>query len=289
MGQESQRAKILLKAVPNELTAETNDFYLILKNQKQLTLTDLSREVAARHGHQNASEAEMLAREILELGNWYLSNGYTISTPQGNYYVTVKGVLLSTELSEAPKRDRLTLGVAYTPSEQMRRLLDEAELDVEISKLPIGPQLNSVVSAYDAKNPDAVTRGDSMPVEAGQLCIIKGRNLKVGGTAEDAGVTLTRVDGTSGETIFIPVRRLSPNTPTQVGFVMPASAPDQSVWKVSICTYLGNNSRYLLKSPRTVELAGTFTVGEMPDQPSGGGGETGGGGGETGGGENPLG
>lgn len=289
MGQESQRAKLSLKALPNELTDLANDFYLIVKNQKRLTLSDLSREVAATHGHHKAAEVEMLTREVLELGNWYLSNGYTISTPQGNYYVTVKGVLLDTELSEAPNRDRLSLNIGYTPSEQVRRLLDEAELDVEINKASIGPQLNTVVSAYDAKNPDAVTRGDSMPVEAGQLCIIKGRNLKVGGTAEDVGVTLRRVDGTSGETIFIPVRRLSPNTPTQVGFVMPVSAPDQSVWKVSIHTYLGNNGKYLLKTPRTVELSGTFIVGEVTDLPSGGGGDTGGSGGDTGGGGNPLG
>lgn len=291
MGKESQRAKILLKAVPNELTAPTNDYYLILKNQKQLTMTDLAREVAATHGHQNASEVEMLAREVLELANWYLSNGYTVTTPMGSYRTTVKGVLLDTEVSESPNRDRLTLDIGYTPSEQLRQLLDGAELDVEINKAAIGPQLNTVVSAYDAQNPDAVTRGDSMPVEAGQACVIKGRNLKVGGTADDAGVTLTRVDGTSGETYFIPVRRLSPNTPTQVGFVMPATAPDKSVWKVSIRTYLGNNGSYLLKSPRTVELAGTFTVGEaeiVTPPPTGGGddegGSMGGDGGSTGGG-----
>lgn len=277
MGQESQRAKLLLKAVPNALTATENDYYLILKNQKQLTLADLAREVAATHGHHKATEVEMLATEVLELANWYLSNGYTVSTPQGSYRVTVKGVLLETELGEAPDRDRLTLGISYTPGEQVRRLLDEAELDVEINKAAIGPQLNTVVSAYDAKNPGAVTRGDSVPVEAGQVCIIKGRNLKVGGTGEDAGVTLRRVDGSSGESIFIPLRRLSPNTATQVGFVMPASAPDKSVWRVSLCTYLGSNGRYMLKKPRTVDLEGTFTVGEPTEQPPSGGGGTGGG------------
>lgn len=296
MGQETQRAKLLLRAVPNELSDLVNDYYITLKNQKQLTLTELAREVAATHGHYKAEEIEMLTSEVLELSNWYLSNGYTLSTPQGNFRVTVRGVLMESELSSSPSRDRLTLSVAYAPGTEMRRLLDEAELDVEISKAAIGPQLHTVVSAYDAKNPDAVTRGDSMPVEAGQICILKGKHLKVGGTADDAGITLQRVDGSSGETYFIPPYRLSPNTPSQVGFVMPSTAPDKSVWKITLCTYLGNNGSYLLKTPRTVVLAGTFTVGEAEYvPPTEGGGTTPGGGGTTGGGgdgedgDNPIG
>lgn len=277
MGKEAQRAKLLLKAVPNMLTEQINDYYLIIRNQKQLTLADLAREVAATHGHQNAGEVEMMASEVLELANWYLSNGFTVSTPQGSFRPTVKGTLLDTELSSSPNRDRLTLNVAYTMSDSMRKHLEDAELDVEISKAEIGPQLHSVVSAYDANNPDAVTRGESVPVEAGQACIIKGRNIKVGGTSEDVGLTLRRVDGSSGTTFFIPVKRLSPNTNTQVGFVMPASAPDKSVWKVTLCTYLGNGGNSILKSPRTVELEGTFTVGEAEVLPGGGGGTTPGG------------
>ena len=62
----------------------------------------------------------------------------------------------------------------------MRQALAEAELDVEIQKATSGPQLYSVGSAQDALHPDAATRGQGVPVSAGEACIIKGKNLKVG-------------------------------------------------------------------------------------------------------------
>ena len=111
MGTNSQRAKLTLKALPHELTEATNDYYLNVKTQKQLTLADLAREVAATHGHQNAAEVEMLTREVLELANWYLSNGFTVTTPQGSFRTTVQGILLDTELNAAPNRDKLKLNV----------------------------------------------------------------------------------------------------------------------------------------------------------------------------------
>lgn len=269
MGTNSQRAKLTLKAIPNELTEATNDYYLSVKTQKQLTLEDLAREVAATHGHQNAAEVEMLTREVLELANWYLSNGFTVTTPQGSFRTTVQGVLLDSELSSAPNRDKLKLNVAYTMGDAMRQSLDEAELDVEISKATTGPQLFSVADARQveqSKLPDADTRVP-IPVEAGQTCIISGRNIKVGGEGSQIGVTLRRTDGDSGTTLFFPVSKLYPNTRTRVGFVLPADVETGSTWQVTLSTQLSNNGTKLLKSPRTVTMENTFTVGEVSSTP----------------------
>ena len=215
MAKNSQRAKLVLKARENLLTKDVkNDYYLTVKSQRTLTLADLAKEVAATHGHQNESEAEMLAREILELGAWYLSNGFGITTPLGYHHATVSGTLLDSELNAAPDRTKLKFGVSYAMSDLMRKCLDEAELDLEIDKAKTGPQLFSVVSAQDAQHPDAATRGDSVPVAAGEACILKGRNLKVGGPAEaNAGVTLTRQDKQGVTPVFIPAARLFPNPP----------------------------------------------------------------------------
>lgn len=238
MAKASQRAKLVLKARENLLTKDIkNDYYLTVKSQRTLTLADLAKEVAATHGHQNQSEVEMLTRETLELAAWYLSNGFGITTPLGYYHTTVSGSLLDSELSAPPDRSKLKLGISYAMSDLMRQSLTEAELDLEIDKAKTGPQLFSVVSAQDAQHPDAATRGDSVPVAAGEACIIKGRNLKVGGPAEaNAGITLTRQDKQGVTSVFIPATRLFPNTPTQVGFVMPASAEEGSVWQVKLCT-----------------------------------------------------
>lgn len=277
----SQRAKLALKAFLNLLTKDVkDDYYLTVKTQKNLTLADLAQEVAAGHGHQNPAEAEMLAREILELAAWYLSSGYSVTTPLGYFRTTVSGVLMESELTSSPDRNRLKLGVSYSMSDTMRQALAQAELDVEIDKATVGPQLYAVVSVPDAQNPGATTRGESVPVSGGEQCILKGRNIKTGGPqGSNAGLTLTRVDNTGTPPVFIPAEKLYPNTPTQVGFVMPASATKGSVWQATLCTQISNSSSTLLKAPRTVVMDNTFVVGETTI-PEGGG---------DGGNENPLG
>ena len=273
MAKTSQQAKLVLKARENLLTKDIkNDYYLTVKSQRTLTLADLAKEVAATHGHQNQREVEMLTRETLELAAWYLSNGFGITTPLGYYHTTVSGSLLDSELSAAPDRSKLKLGISYAMSDLMRQSLTEAELDLEIDKAKTGPQLFSVVSAQDAQHPDAATRGDSVPVAAGEACIIKGRNLKVGGPAEaNTGITLTRQDKQGVTPVFIPATHLFPNTPTQVGFVMPASAEEGSVWQVKLCTQIGANSSQLLKEPRTVVMDNNFVVGQPAEETPGGG------------------
>ena len=136
-----------------------------------------------------------------------------------------------------------------------------------------GPQLFTVVSAQDAQNPAAAAGGQGVPVSAGQTCIIKGKHIKVGGEGNQIGVTIRRTDGDSGETIFFPVSKLYPNTPTQVGFVLPATAVDGSVWSVTLCTQLGSNGAVLLKESRTATMSDNFVVGDVADTPGGGGGE----------------
>ena len=151
----------------------------------------------------------------------------------------------------------------------LRQALDEAELDVEITKAATGPQLFSVADARQMeqmKLPDADTRVP-IPVEAGQTCVISGRNIKVGGEGSEIGVTLRRTDGRTGDTLFFPLSKLYPNTPTRVGFVLPADVETGSTWQVTLCTQIGSNGNKLLKTPRTVTMENTFTVGEASSTP----------------------
>lgn len=261
----TQKAKLALKAIPLAITTDVKDDYFVSpKIQKNLSMDDLAAEVAALSTRQE--DAEDIARTgnaLLRRMMWYLSSGYSISTELGNFRVTAKGVLLEQELVGAPDRSRITLGVSYSMSDAMRQALADAELDIEIQKSAVGPQLYAVVSAHDADHPDAVTRGESVPVSAGQMCVIKGRNIKVGGSGENIGITLRRVDGSTGETVFIPVSQLYPNTSMRVGFVMPASAPDQSEWEVTLCSQLASDGHTLLKEARTAVMPDTFIVGQQ--------------------------
>lgn len=190
----TQKAKLSLKALELTLTKDvTNDYYLMPKLQKCLDMADLAREVAAMSTRQeDEDEIKRIGNLLMKRMVWYLSSGYSLSTVLGYFRPTVNGVLLEPELATAPSRDRIKLGISYSMSQDMRQALAETELDVEIQKATSGPQLYSVVSAQDALHPDAATRGQGVPVSAGEACIIKGKNLKVGGTDEKIGVTLTR-------------------------------------------------------------------------------------------------
>lgn len=273
----TQKAKLTLKALDLTLTQDvTNDRYLQPKLQKCLKMHDLASEVAALSTRQeDIDEIARTGNLIMERMIWYLSSGYSISTLLGYFRPTSQGVFLESELTSAPDRKRLKLGVAYSMSQQMRQALDDTEIDVDIQMSVNGPQLFTVVSAQDAQNPAVAANGGSVPVSAGQTCIIKGKHIKVGGVGNQIGVTIKRTDGDSAQTFFFPVAKLYPNTPTQVGFVLPATAPDGSVWSVTLCTQLGSNGAVQLKIPRTATMPDNFVVGDVADTPGGGGTGTG--------------
>lgn len=260
----TQKAKITMRAVKYALTTdETRDYSLQPKLQKCLNIDDLAAEVAALSTRQEDPEdIARTGRQLMQRMMWYLSSGYSVTLPIGYFRLTAQGLFMEDELNAAPDRSRLTLNVAYSMSAEMRQALDETEIDVEIQRSVSGPQLYGVVSAHDAQHPEAVTRGEGVPITAGQTCIIKGKNLKVGGEGGEIGITLTRVDDDSNETFFFGPAMLYPNTASKVGFVMPASAPEGSVWSIKLCTQLGNSGA-LLKAPRTVVMDTDFVVGEV--------------------------
>ena len=277
----TQKAKLAMRAQEHVLSADTeNDYYLQPILQKCLNMDDLAAEVAALSTRQEDPEdIARIGRQLMQRMMWFLSSGYSVSLPIGYFRPTAQGVFMKDELNAAPDRSRLKLGVAYSMSVAMRNALADADLSVDIQKAATGPQLYAVVSGPDAQNPAAVTRGEGTPIAAGQTCILKGKNIKSGGEGEDIGLTLTRVDEGGDETYFFTPAQLYPNLPSKVGFVLPASAPEGSVWSVKLCTRLSSNGTTVLKEPRTVEMDGTFVVGEVSEPTPGGGSQ--GGSGET--------
>lgn len=272
----TQKAKFQLRALELSITTDVkDDYYLQPRLQKCLNLDDLAAEVSALSTRQEDPEdIARIGRQLMQRMMWFLSSGYSISLPVGYFRPTAQGVFIESELSEGIDRSRLTLGVAYSMSGEMRQALADAEVDVLVHKSAVGPQLYAVVSAHDAEHPEAATRGEGVPVSPGQTCIIKGKNIKVGGQGDDIGVTITRVDGSTGTTYFYPASKLYPNTATRVGFVLPHDVPESSVWSVKLCTLLGNSGQPL-KTPRTTTMDNNFVVGEVSQTPPVSGGDDG--------------
>lgn len=240
------KAKLTLRAQELNLTTDNrDDYYLTVKLQKHLTLADIAREVAALGTRQeDADEVERTLRQGMERIVWFLSAGYSVGTPVGNFRPSVNGVLTGSELASSPDRDRLRLGVTYTMSRSMRQAMTDAELDIKILRAPKGPQLYQVLNIQDARNPEALTRGEGRGIRAGEVCLIRGKKIKVGGTDSSVGITLTRTDVPAGtESYFFSPDRLYPNTISRVGFVMPASATAGSEWSVTLRTQLINSNK----------------------------------------------
>ena len=263
--ESTQKAKLHLNAHDYKLTTgKTDDYYLRVQQQKCLDLDDLAREAAAMSTRQEDPEdIARITRQVFRQMMWFLSEGYSISLPIGYFRLTAQGVFSNAELNEAIDRDRIGLTVRYSMGEDMRTAIEAAELDVNVQKTIAGPQLFAVVSGQDAEHPDVATRGEGVPVSAGQTCVIKGKNIKVGGEGAEIGVTITRQDGSTGTSYFFPVSKLYPNTNSRVGFVMPADAPEGSVWSVMLCTQLGTRGQKLLKEARTAVMDDNFIVGEV--------------------------
>ena len=200
----TQKPPFKLKAQELKLTEQTNDYYLQPELVKCLGVDDIAAEVAALSTRQEDPEdIARTLRQCMQRMIWYLSSGYSVSTPLGYFRPTAQGIFLESELNEALDRTRLSLGVKYSMGEEMRRALDEAEIAVDVQKAVSGPQLYAVVSGRDAENPEAATRGEGTPISAGKTCVLKGRNIKVGGDGPEIGITLTRVDGDTHTTHFL--------------------------------------------------------------------------------------
>lgn len=125
---------------------------------------------------------------------------------------------------------------------------------------------------YIAGVTDAATRAQDATATAGRAFTLTGRNLRVAGTAEGVGITLTAADGSETritDDLFVT------NDPSKVIFIIPATMAN-GTYRLRLTTQYGSNNKTLLKSPRTVEKL--IYIGTSPS--TGGGTNPGGTGGE---------
>lgn len=186
------------KARENLLTKDVkNDYYLTVKSQRTLTLSDLAKEVAATHGHKTGKW------KCLPVKLWNLPPGIS---PMASAYHHPAGLLphhrerhIAEQRTQCCPRP-LEVETRY----QLRHERHHASIPHRC-RTRCGDRQSQGRSATlrcgqraDAQHPDAATRrSESMPVAAGETCVIKGRNLKVGGPAPKPMQVLHLLDKTS--------------------------------------------------------------------------------------------
>lgn len=269
---------ISLMAYENNLTPDiADDYTLRVKTQSaSLDVSAVAREVALQQGKYQEDEITLLLNKTCEVIADAVASGYVVNLPVALIQPTASGVVLKSELSQAPDRDKIKVSASFTPGKLLREALASARLELFSQPAPVGPLLNGAVSTRAAQ-PGVTTR---VPLEAGDMCVLTGRNLKLAGTDPSVGILLTSVEDAS-KTFFITPYRVNPNEPRRLQFVLPA-AMTEGAWTVQVTTQYSSGGR-LVTTPRTTVMDAPLIIGEVSE---GGGGS---GSGEGGLEEDPLG
>ena len=259
-----------LMAYENNLTPDIPDDYTLrVKTQAaSLDVSAIAREVARQQGKYEEDEISLLLNKTCEVIADAVASGYIVNLPVALIQPTATGVVMKSELSQAPDRDKIKVNASFTPGKLLREALASARLELFSQPAPVGPLLNGAVSTRTA-TPAADGTTTRVPLEAGDMCVLTGRNLKLAGTDPSVGILLTSVDNAS-KTFFIAPSRVSPNEPRRLQFVLPA-AMTEGAWTVQVTTQYSSGGR-LVTTPRTTMMDAPLIIGEVSE---GGGGATG--------------
>lgn len=262
-----------LKAYPNELTQDVDNDYTVKVNTQStpLTLDDLAASVAARLGEEVSkvrSSIEVFMDEVAQA----VASGYCVSTDAFYAQPMASGVVMKNELSQPVDRERVRVYASFRQGPLVKEYLGKAKLQLFLQPAVTGPYIADMTSALveESTAADGVTTRVPLPMEAGEMCVITGDNLKVVGSDPSVGITLTKADAPQ-TTFFIPPKKISPNTPKKLQFNLPAGVTE-GAWLVKVTTQYAGSSGTLTKEPRSFELSSPVYVGTAPD---GGGGDDG--------------
>lgn len=257
---------ISLMAYENNLTPDiADDYTLRVKTQSaSLDVSAIAREVARQQGKYQEDEITLLLNKTCEVIADAVASGYVVNLPVALIQPTASGVVLKSELSQAPDRDKIKVSASFTPGKLLREALASARLELFSQPAPVGPLVNGAVSTRAAQ-PGVTTR---VPLEAGDMCVLTGRNLKLAGTDPSVGILLTSVEDAS-KTFFITPYRVNPNEPRRLQFVLPA-AMTEGAWTVQVTTQYSSGGR-LVTTPRTTVMDAPLIIGEVSEDGGGSG------------------
>lgn len=259
-----------LMAYENNLTKDIPDDYTLrVKTQaKSLDVAAIAREVAQQQGKYQEDEITLILNKACEIIADAVASGYIVNLPIALIQPTASGVVMKSELSQAPDREKIKVNASFSAGKLLREAMAEARLELFTQPAPVGPMLNGAVSTRSVTNAEGVaTRA---PLEAGDMCVLTGRNLKLVGDDASVGILLTSVDSPS-TTFFITPDRVSPNEPKRLQFVLPADMTE-GAWEVKVTTQY-SQGKVTVATPRSYVMDAPLVIGEN----GGDGGESGGG------------
>lgn len=260
MANSTFKKTLSLMAYENKLTKDiADDYTLRVKTQSaSLDVAAIAREVAVQQGKYQQDEITLILNKSYEIIADAVASGYIVNLPLCLIQPKVSGVVMKNELSLAPDRRKIKVGVGFTMGGQLRSALASAHLELYVQPAPVGPLLNGAVSTRLVTDEQGTeTRA---PLAAGDMCMLTGNNIKLVGTDPSVGILLTSVE-TPAKTYFIEPNRVSPNEPKRLQFVLPTDIAD-GAWTVNITTQFGSGHS-LVAAPRSYVLEGALIVGNV--------------------------
>lgn len=243
----------------NELTKDTtDDYYLTAEVRDTLTPADIVKRLSDREIATKNVDGLAFAQTFLDECAAASAEGYNIVTSFFRSSIGIQGVVYARELGHNIPADRLKVSVNLTQGDTARKAVADAVVHAYEQAGATGPVIQSVMDPTEKLTDH---------LNSGGMALIQGMRLSLKGDDPAVGILFVKDGETADKGILIPPAKVSPNTPTKLQFVLPATVPDGK-WRVTVTTQSSSNRNELLKVPRSYQFQNLITVGTGGDSNS---------------------
>lgn len=237
----------------NELTKDVkNDYYLTAQVTETLDVEGIIQRLRARELATKNVDGPAFVQTFLDECAAAAAEGNNIITSFFRSSIGIQGVLLSNDLGHNIPAERLKVSVNLNQGEGARKAVESAVIYAFEQSGATGPVIQTVTDP---------TENVADHLNPGGMVLLQGMRLSLKGDDPAVGIRLVKEGQTPEVAVFIPASKVSPNTPTKLQFVLPASATDGK-WRVTVTTQSSGNSSTLMKTARSSDYPALVTIGD---------------------------
>lgn len=247
----------------NELTKDvTNDYYLTAQVTETLDVAGIIKRLRDREIATKNVDGAAFVQAFLDECAAASAEGNNVVTSFFRSSIGIQGVIYDRELGHNIPAERLKVTVDLTQGDGARKAVENALVYAYEQAGATGPVIQSVMDPTENK---------PAHLNLGSMALIQGMRLALKGEAATVGIRFNKETEPAGAGVFIPVSKVSPNTPSKLQFILPATVT-AGKWLVTVTTQASSSSTVLLKTPRSYQYPTLITVGdeggesESPDE-----------------------
>lgn len=241
----------------NELTKDVkNDYYLTAQVTETLDVEGIIQRLRARELATKNVDGPAFVQTFLDECAAAAAEGNNIVTSFFRSSIGIQGVLLSNDLGHNIPAERLKVSVNLTQGEGARKAIESAVIYAFEQSGATGPVIQTVTDP---------TENVADHLNPGGMVLLQGMRLSLKGDDPAVGIHFVKDGQTPEVAVFIPASKVSPNTPTKLQFILPATVTDGK-WSIQVATQASGTKQ--LKEPRSFLYPSLVIVGEESDRPS---------------------